>query len=143
MSEKSSQSSSVHSCDLDQSLTSSHSAIHAARLFLTGLVILALGALYYISVRGNSMNNIDLSRMSRAELERISLEIAEQLHFAPTLERREKKFDFLHSTATRVLIGIGVSAVLNVVAITGHHIVQKVRRSTNLYRSVEHVVSPF
>lgn len=43
----------------------------------------------------------------------------------------------------RVLVGIGVFAVLNVIVITVHHIVQKIARSTNSYKTIDHVVSPF
>lgn len=50
---------------------------------------------------------------------------------------------FLKTTGFRVLMAIGVFVVLNVVVITVHHIAQKVSRSTSLYKSIDHIVSPF
>lgn len=54
-----------------------------------------------------------------------------------------KRSNILDNTAIRVLIGIGVFAVFNVVAITGHHIVQKVSRSSRQYKEIEHNISAF
>lgn len=51
--------------------------------------------------------------------------------------------NLLNLTVIRVLIGIGVFAVFNVIAITVHHVVQRISRSQNLYRHIEHVYSPF
>lgn len=50
---------------------------------------------------------------------------------------------FLKTPGFKVLVAVGVFVVLNVVVITVHHVAQKISRSTNLYRSIDHVVSPF
>ncbi|GEQ69447.1 hypothetical protein JCM33374_g3119 [Metschnikowia sp. JCM 33374] len=55
----------------------------------------------------------------------------------------KKHTRILDLTEVRVVIGIGVFAFLNALAITVHHIAQKVSRSSNTYREVEHVYSPF
>lgn len=57
--------------------------------------------------------------------------------------RLEKRKEFMDQIGFRVLVGIGVFAVLNVIVITVHHIVQKIARSTNSYKTIDHVVSPF
>lgn len=122
---------------------------HAAGSFISRVILVAVlvaAALFFGSAvfewlySGDS--SVNLSGMSRADLESLAQSVAEQLHYLP-LERRDGGSSFLKSTAFKVLMGIAVFAVLNVVAITAHHLVQKVKRSTNLYRSVEHVVSPF
>lgn len=55
----------------------------------------------------------------------------------------EKRSNALDLTVVRVAIGIGIFAVFNVVAITAHHIVQKISRSTRQYKQIEHTVSAF
>ncbi|KAF3993917.1 hypothetical protein FT663_01328 [Candidozyma haemuli var. vulneris] len=57
--------------------------------------------------------------------------------------RLSKRKEFTETIGFRVLVGIGVFAVLNVIVIVVHHIVQKIARSTNSYKSIDHVVSPF
>lgn len=112
-------------------------------------------------------NNLDLSTLTNQELQSLSQQITQHLsntseqaifeYDLPNEDKEEiqreevtkrdtglaKRGNLLDNTAIRVLIGVGVFAFLNVLAISVHHIVQKVRRSTNLYRSIEHVVSPF
>lgn len=58
-------------------------------------------------------------------------------------DRLSKRKAFTDQIGFRVLVGIGVFAVLNVIVITVHHIVQKIARSTNSYKTVDHVISPF
>lgn len=63
---------------------------------------------------------------------------------APDGEKKtKKKKSILDQTFMRVLIGIGVFALFNVAAITIHHIAQKVGNTSNQYREIEHVYSPF
>lgn len=54
-----------------------------------------------------------------------------------------KRDGFVGSTAFKVLIAVGVFVIINVLAVTFHHIAQKIARSSNLYKSVEHDISPF
>lgn len=112
-----------------------------AYLNLITLVLLLLGIIVvYSGVKYRQ--SFDLAHLSRDELHSLAQQIDQQLQEAPLLERRATKL-LLNQTWMRVVIGIGVFAVLNVIAVTAHHIVQKVRRSTTLYRTVERVVSPF
>lgn len=55
----------------------------------------------------------------------------------------KKSKSVLDLLGVRIVIGIGVFAFINAVAITVHHIVQKVSRSTSTYREVDHVYSPY
>lgn len=49
----------------------------------------------------------------------------------------------LDLTVIRVLLVLAGFMMLNVLVITVHHIVRKVNKSANLYREVDHVISPF
>lgn len=54
-----------------------------------------------------------------------------------------KRKEFIELIGFRILVGIGVFAVLNIVVIVVHHVVQKIARATNSYKNVDHVISPF
>lgn len=114
-----------------------NSHVVAAKLFFASLVLFVLGAIILIS---SDHSVLGPSNISNESLKSVVQGIL--LH-PPVLERRDELSSILDLTVVQVAIGIGVFAVLNIVAITIHHIVQKVKRSTSLYRSIEHVESPF
>lgn len=58
------------------------------------------------------------------------------------IDKRDSQ-KFLDLTVVRVFLGIGVFAVINAAVIIAHHIIQKIQRSQNLYRQMEHMISPF
>lgn len=115
----------------------SNSHLFAAKLFFAGLVLFVVGAVILFCSEKSILGYSDFSRENlKSMVQNMNLHL-------PVLESRDGKSSILDMTVVQVAIGIGVFAVLNIVAITGHHIVQKVRRSTSLYRSIEHVESPF
>lgn len=66
-----------------------------------------------------------------------------RMFLAADVLRLAKRSNILHSTAIKVVIVIGVFALINAVVIIVHHLVQKAKQSTSSYRSVDHVVSPY
>lgn len=117
------------------SLQNSH--VFAAKLFFAGLVLFVLGAFILVSSEQSVFGSSNSSTENWQ-----SVVQGLQLYF-PVLESRDDLSSVLDLTVVQVAIGIGVFAVLNIVVISIHHIAQKVKRSTSLYRSIEHVESPF
>ncbi|SGZ58655.1 CIC11C00000003411 [Sungouiella intermedia] len=113
-----------------------NSYVFAAKLLFASLVLFFIASIFLFASQQSIFGFSDISK------ENFDLMVQNVQHHL-NLERRDKKSSILDMTIVQVGIGIGVFAVLNFVAITGHHIVQKVHRSTNLYRSMEHVESPF
>lgn len=110
----------------------------SVQILLLSLALFLLGTIVIYSGQ-----NTNLSSLSREELQILAENVQMQLNLTSSLLTKRATKSLLDQTWMRVIIGIGVFAVLNIVAVTAHHIVQKVRRSTTLYRSVEKVESPF
>lgn len=110
----------------------------SVQILLLSLALFLLGTIVIYSGQ-----TTDLSGLSKEELQILAENIQMQLNLTSSLLTKRATKSVLDQTWMRVIIGIGVFAVLNIVAVTAHHIVQKVRRSTFLYRSVEKVISPF
>ena len=114
-----------HKSNMDKRRTADHPGEVPAKLFGACALVSLLVFLYYLDT--GILSSFGLGSLWQ--------------HYGQPFEKRENSV--LDLTVIRVLIGIGVFAFFNVVVITVHHIVQKVSRSQNLYRKIEHVISPF
>lgn len=119
----------------EKSTVKSHS--YAPFLLFSSLVLFFLGSLVLWSIQSRDM----ILQGDFDPFAWIHMDDLQKHDRTQSLERRGN--NPLDSTAIKVVIGVGVFAVINVFVITVHHIVQKVSRASNLYRSIDHVISPF
>lgn len=71
-----------------------------------------------------------------------SLRIQANVLVDAVLSKRDSE-SLLNLLAIRILIGIGVFAILNVIVVAAHHVAFRVSRSKHQYREMEHTYSPF
>lgn len=106
---------------------------------------LLIGSISLVALVGVCVLFYNTFTLAQAEIELFQL-IRHGAKPEQSFEERDldkRGSSILKNTGMQVLIGIGVFAVLNIVVISVHHIAHRIKKNSNLYRSVEHVESPF